>query len=112
MIALLLSGIVFAANSSPCQEDIQKLCNNVSPGAGAVVDCMKEKNSKGLLSAACKQYLELILEENRKPSQLSRKKNLKQNTCIDICQKMPKGSKGRVQCSEAALKEPQSCLVQ
>ena len=44
------------AVEAACNADYKKLCNNVVPGGGRIIACMKEKDSQ--LSAGCRTALQ------------------------------------------------------
>jgi hypothetical protein len=66
MGALALLGVVHAAPATAqgvppavqaaCDADYKKLCNNVVPGGGRIIACMKAKDSQ--LSAGCRAALQ------------------------------------------------------
>jgi hypothetical protein len=60
LFAVLFSGMSLADDkgktpaSSPCSDDIQKYCSDVTPGEGRLAKCMKKHASE--LSSGCKEY--------------------------------------------------------
>jgi len=50
-----LAGAAAADARTACKGDFQRLCSNVSPGGGRVLQCLKEHESD--LSSQCKEAL-------------------------------------------------------
>ncbi len=54
-LALCFSGPAGAQTKNPCAEDATKLCKDVKPGAGRIVNCLKENEKQ--LSPECREKL-------------------------------------------------------
>ncbi len=62
-VAMALAGFMMvsaldalAAEESPCKADYEKLCGDVKPGGGRIMECLKEHKDE--LSPECKTFLE------------------------------------------------------
>jgi hypothetical protein len=51
-LSLLVGLNVYAADTRPCADDMEKFCKDVKPGGGRIAGCLKEHEND--LSPACK----------------------------------------------------------
>ena len=53
-VGLMFGPVASAADKNACSDDIVKFCQNIKPGAVALMECLETHESE--LSGACKEY--------------------------------------------------------
>ncbi len=54
-VFMLFVGPNMAEQERPCNDDVQALCKDVTPGGGRIIDCLQDNMDK--LSAKCKAHI-------------------------------------------------------
>ena len=62
----LLSTAAFSAEG-PCEQDVQTLCKDVTPGGGNILACLKEHEAT--VSPACKDHLAKVKKKVKEAAQ-------------------------------------------
>jgi hypothetical protein len=58
---------IAGAQQGPCSDDVQKLCKDVQPGEGHIIDCLKTHQKE--VSPKCSAYVKQVKQELAKVSE-------------------------------------------
>jgi hypothetical protein len=78
------------AQQGPCKDDVDKLCKDVQPGEGRIVDCLKTHKSE--VSPKCSSYLKQV------QAQLKQVSNACEPDMEKFCWETPIGKGGLAKC--------------
>ena len=97
----LMFGIdAFAADKSPCSEDIAKFCKNIEPGMVALMGCLEKHENE--LSDACKEYESTMLGPRAEKREKVRELTTFRQSCINdmrkFCNDVDPGQGGLMRC--------------
>lgn len=89
----------------PCGDDLKKFCANVTPGGGAVFECMKKNEAQ--LSATCKEHMTKMSE---RIGPMKEAFQVVKDACsADVekfCKEAPAGHGGKIRCLHANQDKP------
>ena len=97
----LMFGInAFAADKSPCSEDIAKFCKNIEPGMVALMVCLEKHENE--LSDACKEYESTTLVPRVEKQEKVRELTTFRQSCINdmrkFCNDVDPAQSGLMRC--------------
>jgi hypothetical protein len=102
---LLCVGLLFvpaasAADKSACSDDIAKYCNNIKPGAVALMECLEQHESE--LSGPCKEYEATLggkrVENREQVREMAQFRQVCLNDMRKFCNEATPAQGGMMQC--------------